>query len=74
MSTENIIAVVDRSMRDPVFGQKFKANPDAVLEELEFEFDDDEKELLASRDANEIREEIAEQKAFWGISIAGIVI
>lgn len=73
MSANNVAAVVDRSMKDPVFAQKFKANPDAMIEELDCDLDDSEKETLASLDANEIRDEIGEKKALWGIAIAGIV-
>jgi len=73
MLKNNVAKVVDRSMKDPVFAQKFKANPDTMIEQLDCELEDSEKEVLASLDANEIRDEIAEKKAFYGISIAGIV-
>lgn len=74
MATQNVIDVLDRSMRDPVFGQKFKENPEAVLAELDHDFDEEEKEVLMSRDMDTIREELTEKKAWYGISIAGIVI
>lgn len=74
MAINNVIDVVDRSMRDPVFGQKFKDDPEAVLAELEHDFDEAEKEALVSRDMDTLREELKEKKAWYGISIAGIVI
>lgn len=73
MATKKVIDVVDRSMRDPVFGQKFKDDPEAVLAELEHDFDEEEKEVLVSRDMDALREELKEKKAWIGIAVAGII-
>ncbi|WP_372909693.1 hypothetical protein [Salinigranum sp.] len=74
MTVNDVADLVDLSMRDPAFAQKFNANPDAVLDEIEHDLDESEQQILTDGDQEAIKEEILEKKSFWAISIAGIVI
>lgn len=73
MSEEVVSEIVQRSMNDESFLQRFRADPEAVLEseDLKKDLSEEEIEALLSRSENSLREIIeGPVKAFvWNVKI-----
>ena len=72
MSATAASDVLDRTMSDEAFLDRFRADPAAALEQ--YDLTEDEQAALASREESAVRELLGEASLDWQVSVVVVVL